>query len=137
MTSRRKVESNTKNARKSTGPRTELGKLRASRNAVRHGLATARNEIDVAEVERLAAALELACVNLPAELVRATAVAELELRHVRKVRASVGRKLIDALDVESKEETSLLDLIVQTERLDRYEQRVLTRRRRLVRDMLV
>jgi hypothetical protein len=38
MTSLRQIESNRRNAQKSTGPRTEGGKQRASRNAVRHGL---------------------------------------------------------------------------------------------------
>src|SRR4051812_31108005 len=38
MTSLRQTESNRRNALKSTGPKTEAGKQRASRNAVRHGL---------------------------------------------------------------------------------------------------
>jgi hypothetical protein len=38
MTSLRQIESNRRNAQKSTGPKTETGKQRASRNAVRHGL---------------------------------------------------------------------------------------------------
>jgi hypothetical protein len=136
MTSRRKVESNKKNARKSTGPRTESGKLRASRNAVRHGLATATNEINARDINRLAAALT-ACANFPTELIHATALAELELRHIRKVRATFGQNLIGALDVECEREAPLLDLLLQIERLDRYEKRVLTRRRRLFRDMIV
>jgi hypothetical protein len=38
MTSLRQIESNRRNAQKSTGPKTENGKQRASQNAVRHGL---------------------------------------------------------------------------------------------------
>ena len=38
MTSLKQIEANRRNALKSTGPRTEEGKYRASRNAVRHGL---------------------------------------------------------------------------------------------------
>jgi hypothetical protein len=38
MTSLRQIESNRRNAQKSTGPRTDSGKQRASQNAVRHGL---------------------------------------------------------------------------------------------------
>ena len=38
MTWLRRIESNRRNALKSTGPKTETGKQRASQNAVRHGL---------------------------------------------------------------------------------------------------
>jgi hypothetical protein len=38
MTSARQIEANRRNALESTGPKTEEGKQRASRNAVRHGL---------------------------------------------------------------------------------------------------
>jgi hypothetical protein len=38
MTSFRQIESNRRNAQKSTGPKTHNGKQRASQNAVRHGL---------------------------------------------------------------------------------------------------
>ena len=38
MTSLRQIESNRRNALKSTGPKTDSGKQRASQNAVRHGL---------------------------------------------------------------------------------------------------
>ena len=38
MTSLKQIEANRRNAQNSTGPRTEAGKKRSSRNAVRHGL---------------------------------------------------------------------------------------------------
>lgn len=39
MPSDRQIAANRANARRSTGPRTTVGRLRASRNALRHGLA--------------------------------------------------------------------------------------------------
>ena len=38
MATKKQPEANRRNARRSTGPRTEPGKVRASRNALRHGL---------------------------------------------------------------------------------------------------
>jgi hypothetical protein len=77
----------------------------------------------------LSSALEIACRDLPTELVRAIALAELELRRIRKVRAAFGQKLVGASDVKSEEGVSLIDLLLQIERLDCYETRALTRRR--------
>jgi hypothetical protein len=48
MTSLRQIESNRRNAQKSTGPKTERGKQRASRNAIRHGL-TAESVVQLLE----------------------------------------------------------------------------------------
>ena len=48
MTSVRQIESNRRNAQKSTGPKTDDGKARASRGAVRHGL-TAETVIKLLE----------------------------------------------------------------------------------------
>jgi len=38
MTSNRQIEANRSNAKHSTGPKTEAGKIRSSRNSLRHGL---------------------------------------------------------------------------------------------------
>jgi hypothetical protein len=48
MTSLKQIEANRRNALKSTGPTSEDGKQRASRNAVRHGL-TAETVIEPLE----------------------------------------------------------------------------------------
>jgi hypothetical protein len=48
MTSLRQIEANRRNALRSTGPKTEEGKKRSRRNAVRHGL-TAETVIEMLE----------------------------------------------------------------------------------------
>ena len=137
MTSSGKAETNRQNARKSTGPRTQRGKLRASRNALRHGLAAVADHVQSKDVDRLAAALAVFCTNVPAELIRAAAAAELQLRHVRKARANVGRDLLDALGVEpGKDGRAFLNLLVRYKRLDRYEHNVSGRRKRSLRTII-
>ena len=59
MTSLRQIESNRRNALRSTGPKTETGKLRSSKNAVRHGL-TAETVIEPLEDPEDYKAFELA-----------------------------------------------------------------------------
>ena len=51
MTSLRQIESNRRNALKSTGSKTETGKLRSTKNAVRHALTAERPSSSL--VERL------------------------------------------------------------------------------------
>ena len=48
MATEKQIAANRQNAEKSTGPRTEYGKRRSRRNAMRHGLA-AETVIDVLE----------------------------------------------------------------------------------------
>ncbi|MDT3687794.1 MAG: hypothetical protein RO009_22425 [Pseudorhodoplanes sp.] len=48
MTSQRQIAANRMNAQRSTGPRTEVGKIKSRRNAIRHGL-TAETVIGVLE----------------------------------------------------------------------------------------
>ena len=50
MTSKKQIEANKKNARKSTGPRTTEGKLAASKNSIKHGL-LARHAVITGEDE--------------------------------------------------------------------------------------
>lgn len=91
MTSERKIAANRINASKSTGPKTAKGKDRASRNALRHGLATiTRHNLSVsAQIERIARAI---CGDgaPPAQYEQALIIAESEvvLLHVRSARVA-------------------------------------------------
>jgi hypothetical protein len=62
MTSFRQIEANRRNAQLSTGPKTQQGKSRSRRNAVRHGL-TAETVIDALESAEDYAAFELAVTS--------------------------------------------------------------------------
>jgi hypothetical protein len=96
MTSERKVEANRRNARKSTGPRSNSGKKRAARNAFRHGLT---KHISSAEfdrkVEKLARQIGGDNGNkITGELARGAADAMLELARVRRVKVALIERVV-------------------------------------------
>ncbi|GEP07719.1 hypothetical protein [Methylobacterium oxalidis] len=93
MTSPTKTAANRENARKSTGPRTRAGKDRASRNALRHGLA-----VDLSadpqwgpQVEELARAIAgpRAGEGPTLAAARRVAGAQLDLVRIRSMRAGL------------------------------------------------
>lgn len=97
MASQRRIESNRRNARNSTGPRSVRGKKRASQNAFRHGLA---QFISSAELARHldARTREIAGDaqdSISLERARIAAGAEFDLTRVRRVR----RALIERISV--------------------------------------
>jgi hypothetical protein len=87
MTSNRKIEANRRNSRKSCGPRAAAGKSVASRNALRHGLASIaqRQSVPSTEFEQFARAL---CGNDrdPVLFAQAVKIAENEMA-LRAIRA--------------------------------------------------
>lgn len=50
MTSERKMETNRQNAKRSTGPKTKIGKAKSSRNARQHGLSVLNLEEDASAI---------------------------------------------------------------------------------------
>jgi len=135
VTSAARIAANRANARKSTGPKTVAGKARVSRNAQRHGLsrplfcegaftphveALAR---EIAGQDACGERLALAC-NI--------AAAQLDFARIRIAK----RDLQDAANFGSTDAQYPCDWSALTplERLDRYEQRVVTRRRRAIRE---
>jgi hypothetical protein len=121
----RKRASNRKNAGKSTGPKSSLGKRRSAQNALNHGLA-----IPVASVAEFQDDLEAIALSIAhavghlsiSDLSREAAEAQLDIFRCRKLRASIlSRKISpDALN------ESLI-------RLERYERRAFSRRYRALR----
>jgi hypothetical protein len=124
MATEKQIAANRANAQKSTGPKTAAGRLKSSRNALRHGLSvplslsmtTAKADAlarvlasDQADVDQLAAATEVAH-------------AQMELLRIRAVRAEMTAQVdLGSADVETLRRLAALD---------RYERFALTKRRR-------
>jgi hypothetical protein len=133
MTSDRKIAANRKNAKKSTGPRSAAGRAASRKNARRHGLATGigsdpafRDDIEIlAKLLAQAGGRE----NI-GEFAREAAEAHLELTRIRKFRAWLFQRMrfLGAASTES-----LMNLGEQLAKLERYERRAFSRRKRALR----
>jgi hypothetical protein len=153
MISERKLAANRKNALRSTDPRTAAGKARSSRNAFKHGLAICicQDVIKSAEIERLAEAIVGDQTALPVGHARAAAEAQLELNRVREYRTSLIRleQVRPAAfrpsddgqgrnpTITSAEENAqpILEALPILEKLQRYERRAFSRRKRQFRNL--
>jgi hypothetical protein len=102
MTTARQIEANRANARSSTGPRTDKGKARASRSALRHGLS-----IPVLADPALSKKVEDLAVKIAGEnaspvlleLARAVAEAQIDLDRVRAARHELFVRLPGDVDL--------------------------------------
>jgi hypothetical protein len=134
-------------ARGRTGPRTVAGKMRASRNARRHGLSISVTEDPYLspDVERLTSAIAGATPDgAHLQYARAFAEAEFDLRRVRAARLlllnppgetprepNVGSALSYGLD--QKKMKAILENLPQALRLERYERRAMSRWKKALR----
>jgi hypothetical protein len=137
MASQRQLNANRKNSARSTGPRTERGKARSSQNAVRHGLAKKFGEEagDLRNIQKLAELIASERKDISHEAAHATANVELELVHIRKTRVEAW-----SLVAESIEEGRVGDIaaaVNKAETIERYEKRAISRKKKIVRKMLV
>jgi hypothetical protein len=133
MTSERKIAANRRNAKKSTGPRTEAGRATSRHNARRHGLATGIGS-DPAfrdDIEVLAGLLSRASgrENIR-EFAREAAEAHLDLARIRKIRAGLYARMRFFGDAPTED---LMELGKQFARLERYERRAFSRRKHATR----
>jgi hypothetical protein len=81
MASNRQIEANRGNAKRSTGPKTEAGKKRSSRNSLRHGLSRPTTSGEDCEIR----SIEKEPLTKQPELVRA----KLELSRIRSARSAL------------------------------------------------
>jgi hypothetical protein len=143
MTSETKIAANRRNAQRSTGPRTALGKARVRRNALQHGLAAVVvGDLGVAtEVDRVAAAIcggpHADCLERERALI--VAEAQILLKRIRRERTQIMDQMLAAAAAAAKGSAGIAAItqreacLGQLLRLERYERRALARRKRAVR----
>jgi hypothetical protein len=133
MASERQIAANRRNAKKSTGPRSQTGRDASRRNARRHGLAIAI-ETDPAfhqDIEELAKTLSLSGGKQKVdEHAREAAGAEFDLLRIRKIRTW----LFETLCCDATTSESMAELNDKLAKLERYERRAFSRRKRALRE---
>lgn len=129
MASDKQIAANRANAKRSTGPKTALGKSKSSRNALRHGLSCSlKRDALPPEIENLAQALVVDNGDEGQRLAAtALASAQWELMRIRSVRA----RMMAAIDLSSTDASDWKRLVA----LDRYERLAHTSRRRAFRKL--
>jgi hypothetical protein len=133
MPSDQQIAANRKNAKKSTGPRSEIGKRRSRRNAFCHGLAidagfepSLNSDIDIMAKAIVSASVQ----ETPVAFARQLAEAEVDLIRIRKVRAALFNAHYQKLDLQPHNYTELNDNL---SKLERYERRAFSRSKRALR----
>jgi hypothetical protein len=135
VTTDRQIAANRSNARMGTGPGTKAGREVSRRNALRHGLAIdIRNDPAFHnDIEKLAKLLSRSSGMLKiTECARDAAAAQLDLIRIRKIRAWLFQSLYFASPTASDRLAELDDKLAK---LERYERRAFSRRKRALREM--
>jgi hypothetical protein len=151
-TSSRRI-ANRENSKKSTGPKTARGKARASRNAVRHGLAAARVGDALVSADAVRMAEDFGFEDMSRsqfEQFLIIAKCEVELNRITAARIAIFERELARLAAAHQHQhvhPELQDVPAQLMRhevsafnravpalwmLDRYERRALSRRRRAI-----
>jgi hypothetical protein len=123
VASEKQIAANRKNARSSRGPKTVAGKLRSSRNALRHGLSRPLSDCAV-EIFADSLVEELTSTSATGEEISAAkdiAWAELELRRIRDIRGELIVAFVKC---------GQLKLLKRLAALQRYDRFATTRRKR-------
>jgi hypothetical protein len=132
MATERQIAANRRNGALSRGPKTAAGKARSSRNAVKHGLAIpiTRDHATARKIRRAARQMAPSAVGDSIRNAQIAAEANFELARVRVAfEAVVARMSI------SSQGTALINVLPKLQRLERYERRAFSKRRRALRDL--
>ena len=130
MASEKQLRANRENAKRSSGPKTLAGRLKSSRNALRHGLTLPLSADPAASMKarRLSQMLMPAGAD-PMQTMAAIEMAQAQAQLLRV--AAVRSKLMANLDCASPN----LKQVRRLAALERYERQALTRRRRAARTL--
>jgi hypothetical protein len=126
----KQIEANRRNARFSTGPRTEIGKKIASRNAFRHGLSVPRPEDEALPHDVEILAKSLAGDDLLGGDIEAATIVASTCFDIDRIRIAREDLLAD-LDLTTATPEQLQRLLA----IDRYEIRARSKRRQAVRNL--
>jgi hypothetical protein len=132
MASEKQLKANRENAKRSSGPKTAAGRLKSSRNALRHGLSLPLTADPAAAMK----ARQIAPVLVPEgagdmQVMAAIEMAQAQAQLLRV--AAVRSQLMLNLDFASTN----LKQVRRLAALDRYERQALTRRRRAAQKLSV
>ncbi|ULK95987.1 hypothetical protein [Bradyrhizobium sp. I71] len=125
MATEKQIKANRENAKRSTGPKTLAGRLKSSRNALRHGLsipATADTPADSLAFEFMEFLMPEVASHAQMLAALEMAQAQCQLQRVAAVRSG----LIAKLDLQSPSHEEVRRLAA----LERYERRAYRQRRR-------
>ena len=128
MTSDRQKMANQRNARLSSGPRTEAGKGRSAKNALRHGLSipVGQNPAALLAIKQLAETLSGNSDDVQRhEYAYALAEAYFELWRIRGAQSEVLRLVVEA---QTADEHATIARAV--DKISRYKRRTLSKRKK-------
>jgi hypothetical protein len=134
MASEKQIAANRRNAQKSRGPRSVAGKARASRNAIRHGLA-ANFWKDPSATHAIEAMTKLLRESGQSERAAGlAAVAEYRRDAVNAARSKIAERLRDAAENYSCRLPFTVELKMLLS-IDRYEKQAIFKKKRVLRNM--
>jgi hypothetical protein len=145
MATDRQIAANRRNGALSRGPKTAAGKARSSRNALKHGLAIPIT-LDRATARKIRrAARQMAPLAVGDSILNAQIAAEatFELARVRAAFEAVVARIShtsnagprDTCSTGSGKSAAPIRTLAELDKLDRYERRAFSRRRRALRDL--
>jgi hypothetical protein len=145
MATHKQIAANRRNGALSRGPKTAAGKARSSRNALKHGLAIPimRDRATLRKIKRAAREMAPSAVGDSIRNAQIAVEANFELARVRAVFEAV----VSRMSISARTNAGLGDTpgpqksagpirnLAELDKLDRYERRAFSRRRRALRDL--